>query len=133
MNDHSADSPWTVFEWATIRIVPSVHREQFLNVGVIVHARRIEFLEARIEVPWERLEALAPGIDRGVVERHLAAYLSICGGDEEAGPVALLPPSERFHWLTAPRSAIIQTSDRRPGRERDIGQALERLFREQCA
>jgi hypothetical protein len=128
----AADRDWIVFEWATIRVVPIVHREEFVNVGVLLHARREEFLEARISVAWERLLPLAHELDRDAIERHLAAFQSIARGEEGAGEVALLPPSERFHWLTAPRSAIIQTSERRPGRTHDLDAELERLFAEQC-
>jgi len=123
---------WIAFEWATVRIVPSVHREEFLNAGVILHARREEFLEARIEVAWDRLAGLDPEIDRPAVERHLEAFMRVTRGDGDAGEIALLPPSERFHWLTAPRSAVIQTSERRPGRAHDLDDAIDRLFREQC-
>lgn len=123
---------WVEFEWAVVRVVPRVHAEQFVNVGVILHARTIEYLEARIEPPWERLRALAPQLDRAAVQRHLDTFLRLCRGDADAGPVALLPPSERFHWLTAPRSGILQTSERRPGRCHDPAEALARLFAEQC-
>ena len=132
MNDAADDRDWIDFEWATIRLVPSVHREEFVNVGVVLHARRAEFLDVRIEVPWERVDAIGPALDRAAIERHLAAFERIARGDARAGEVALLPPSERFHWLTAPRSAIIQPSDRRPGRDHDLSATLARLFREQC-
>lgn len=131
-NETGADRDWIEFEWATIRVVPSVHREEFVNVGVLLHARRAEFLEARIRVPWERLEAIAQDLDRPAIERHLQAFELVTRGAEQGGEVALLPPSERFHWLTAPRSAVIQTSERRPGRAHDLAATLERLFEEQC-
>lgn len=123
---------WVAFEWATLRVVPRVHLEEFVNVGVILHARTVEFLEAQVDLRWSRLEALDPQIDRGAVERHVESWLEVCRGDESAGPVALLPPSERFHWLTAPRSAILQTSPVRPGRAHDPAAELARLFAEQC-
>lgn len=123
---------WIEFEWAVVRIVPRVHREQFDNVGVIVHAREAGFLEARIEPNWQRILDMAPELDRAVAERHLDGYLRICRGDEGAGAVALLPPSERFHWLTAPRSDIIQASPVHPGRRRRMEGAVDELFDEQC-
>ncbi len=126
------DRDWIEFEWATVRVVPSVHREEFVNVGVVLHARRAEFLETRIAVPWDRLAALAANLDRDAIERHLQVFERVARGDDDAGEVALLPPSERFHCLTAPRSAVIQTSDRRPGRSHDLEETLETLFREQC-
>lgn len=126
-----AGPPWVTFEWATVRVVPRIHQSEFVNVGVIVHARTAGFLDARIDPPWQRIAALAPALDRDLVERHLAAYLRVCRGEESAGPVALSPPSERFHWLTAPRSAVVQTSEVHPGVCRDPGEALDRLAREQ--
>jgi len=132
MSDSGERGAWIPFESATVRLVPSVHREEFLNVGVILHARREEYLQARIAVSWERVAALDPQIDRQAIERHLDAFLRVTEGSDDGGEIALLPPSERFHWLTAPRSAVIQTSERRPGRAHDLDEALERLFREQC-
>lgn len=129
----SAGARWVVYEWAAIRVVPLVHAEQFLNAGVIVHARQVQFLEARIGTVWkERLSALAPDLDPDRVREHLESYVRISRGDPSAGPVALLPPSERFHWLTHPRSAILQTSVPHPGRCHDPQAALERLLVEQC-
>ncbi len=127
-----ADRSWVAFEWATLRVVPRVHLEEFVNVGVILHARTAEFLDARVELRWERIAALDPAMDRGALQRHVDSWLEVCAGLESAGPVALLPPSERFHWLTAPRSAILQTSPVRPGRAHDPASELERLFAEQC-
>ena len=129
----SASAPWVVYEWATIRVVPRVHAEQFLNAGVIMHARRAQFLECRIGTGWrERLSALAPELDPDRVRDHLESYVCISRGDAGASPVSLLPPSERFHWLTHPRSAVIQTSIPHPGRCHDPYAALETLLVEQC-
>lgn len=125
------DGGWIAFEWAAVRVVPRIHAAEFVNVGVIVHARTAGFLDARIDPPWARIAALAPGLDGELVERHLAAYLRVCRGEEGAGPVALSPPSERFHWLTAPRSAVVQTSEVHPGLCRDPAEMLARLAREQ--
>jgi hypothetical protein len=127
------DGSWIVYEWATIRIVPRVHTEQFVAAGVILHARQAHFLEARTGAHWEeRLRKLAPELDRERLRRHLESYVRIARGDEGAGPIALLPPSERFHWLIHPRSAILQTSPAHPGRCHDPGAAIACLFEEQC-
>lgn len=124
---------WVIYEWAAIRVVPRVHAEQFLNVGVLLHARQARFLEARVCPHWEeRLLSFAPTVDRDRVERHLESYVRIGRGDESAGPIALLPPSERFHWLIHPRSGILQTSASHPGRCHDLERALEHLLKEQC-
>jgi Protein of unknown function (DUF3037) len=129
----SSESAWIAYEWATIRIVPRVHAEQFVNAGVILHARQAHYLEARLGAVWENgLMRLAPNVDRERLRRHLESYVRISRGDEEAGPIAFLPPSERFHWLVQPRSGIIQTSAPHPGRCRDPGSVLACLVEEQC-
>lgn len=120
------------YEWATVRLVPRVHREEFLNVGVILHSRTEEFLKARVEPGWERLESLLAVASRETAQRHLETFVARCRGSLPGDPVALLPPSERFHWLTAPRSAVVQTSPVRQGLAVDLDEELERLFREQC-
>jgi hypothetical protein len=123
---------WVDFDWAVVRLVPCVHREQFVNVGVLLHARTTEQLLARIEPSWDALRAFAPDLDRAEAERQLESFRRVAAGGGEGGPIGLLPPSERFHWLTAPRSAVVQTSDVRPGRGEDLRAALDLLFDEQC-
>jgi hypothetical protein len=123
---------WIEFDWVVVRLVPRVHREQFVNVGVVLHARTAETLLARIEPDWERVHALGADFDRAEAERQLDGLRRVAAGGAAGGPIGLLPPSERFHWLTAPRSAVIQTSAVRPGRCRELGGALDRLFDEQC-
>ena len=120
--------PSVWYSYAVIRVVPRVDREEFLNVGIILFARENEFLEARIELDKQRLLALAPGLDVGLVERHLRTLQAIAGGFSEGGPVAGLPRAERFHWLVAPRSTMIQTSAVHVGRSEHPEQALEHLM-----
>ena len=103
------------FSYATVRVVPRVERDEFVNVGVIVYSQEQGFLEARIEVNEKRLRALWPSLDVEMVKRHLQAISRIAAGDESAGPIALLPKKERFYWLTSPRSAVIQISPVRTG------------------
>src|ERR687886_3131022 len=98
------------FDYAVIRVVPRVEREEFINAGVIVSCPARNFLKARIELNRQRLAALAPALDAALVQRHLDAIPAICEGVAAAGPIGLLPPRARFHWLVAPRSTIIQTS-----------------------
>jgi hypothetical protein len=106
-----------------------VEREEFVNVGVILSCERARFLEARIEVDPVRLRALDPAIDLALVGRHLAAIPAICRGGEAAAPIGLLPPRARFHWLTARRSAIIQTSPVHMGRcDGDLAATLDHLM-----
>ena len=128
----SISTGWIEYDYAVVRIVPKVHLCTFINIGVVVHSRVENFLDARIEIDRERLQALCAGLDIRTLERYAEAYLRVCRGGSDAGPIGLLPPSERFHWLTAPRSAVLQTSEVHPGRCRDLPETLERLFHEQC-
>lgn len=116
------------FDYAIVRVVPRVERGEFVNAGVILFSRTGRFLDARIQLDAARLEALAPSIDHEVVQSYLDAIPRICAGGEEAGPIGLLSQSERFHWLVAPRSTIIQTSPVHSGVHHDLAAALEHLF-----
>jgi hypothetical protein len=98
------------FEYAVIRTVPRVEREEFLNVGVVLYCRNQKFLKAKFEVDEKRLKSFSPGINMEKVCEYLTAFRQICEGDSHAGPIAQLPIAERFRWLTAPRSTILQTS-----------------------
>jgi hypothetical protein len=100
----------TSFDYATIRVVPRVERQEFINAGVVVFCLEKKFLAARIHLDERRLTALWPGTDVELVREHLAAIVRICSGDESAGPIGKLSQRERFHWLIAPRSTIIQPS-----------------------
>lgn len=116
------------YDYAVIRVVPRVERGEFVNVGVIVSAPAREFLEARIELDEARLLALDPALDLPALRAHLAPIPLICAGGAAAGPIGRLSPRERFHWLTAPRSTIIQTSAAHAGQAVDPAAALERLM-----
>ncbi|MDQ3812101.1 MAG: DUF3037 domain-containing protein [Chloroflexota bacterium] len=116
------------YSYATVRVVPRVEREEFLNVGIILFAREQNFLDARIELDRDRLRALAPALDLEVVERHLRSFQEICAGASSGGPLAALPPAERFHWLVAPRSTMIQTSAVHVGRAAEPRRALQDLL-----
>jgi hypothetical protein len=116
------------YDYALIRVVPRVERGEFLNAGVVLSSKSGDFLQARIELDEARLLALAPGLDLEAVRRHLAAFPAICAGGAEAGPIGRLPKRERFHWLTAPRSTMIQTSPVHTGRCSDAAAMLERLL-----
>lgn len=98
------------YDYAVIRVVPRVEREEFINVGVILFCRSRRFLGARMALDRQRLAHLDPRLDPEEVERHLALIALICTGGPEAGPIGRLPLADRFHWLVAPRSSIIQTS-----------------------
>jgi hypothetical protein len=117
------------FDYAVVRVVPHVEREEFLNVGVILSCQAREFLKARFHVNAGRLNALSPTLDLKEVEAHLEAMRLICEGGEGAGSIGCLPRRARFDWLVAPRSTIIQTSPVHAGLCSDPEEALEQLLR----
>ncbi len=118
------------FQYAVLRLVPRVDREEFINVGVIVFCRTRRFLRARVALDPRRIEALAPGVALEAVREHLEARVSVAAGDPAAGPIAQLPQSERFHWLVAPSSTMIQTSSVHSGLCDDPDAVLDHLFDE---
>jgi hypothetical protein len=111
-----------------VRVVPKVERAEFVNVGVIVSCPPCDLLLAKIELDERRLAALDPTLDLEAVRAHLAAIPAICSGGEQAGPIGRLTPRERFYWLVAPRSTIIQTSPTHTGTARDLHAVMERLL-----
>jgi hypothetical protein len=118
------------FDYATIRVVPRVEREEFINAGIIVFCLEKKFLAARIHLDEARLKALWPTIDLDLVREHLEAIPRICAGDPAAGPIAKLSQRERFHWLIAPRSAMIQPSPVHTGLCESADDLPERLARQ---
>jgi len=116
------------FDYAVFRIVPRVEREEFINAGVIVYCAEQRFLAARVYVDEARLKALWPDLDVNLVRQHLEAVTRIASGDPSAGPIARLTPGERFHWLVAPRSTMIQVSPVHSGICEAPAEALERLL-----
>lgn len=118
-----------LYDYAVVRVVPRVERQEFVNAGVIVSCQKQDFLEARIELDEPRLLALAPDVDLDAVRANLASIPLICRGGEPAGPIGRLSQRERFHWLVAPRSTIIQTSAVHLGRSDDPRLALEDLMK----
>lgn len=118
------------FQYAVIRVVPRVERGEFVNAGVILFCRTRGFLEVRIELDEARLRALRTEVPVSELRDHLEALARVAAGDEDAGAIASLPQSERFHWLVAPSSTVIQTSPVHSGLTKDPSEALERLLRE---
>lgn len=116
------------FDYAIIRVVPRVEREEFINAGVIVSCPAKKFLKAGIELDEERLAALDPTLDPAIIQKHLEAILVVCKGGLNAGPIGKLPPRARFHWLVAERSTVIQTSPVHTGLCTDGDALLEHLL-----
>jgi hypothetical protein len=115
------------FDYAVVRVVPRVEREEFVNAGVILFCRTRRFLAARVELDPDRLRALWPAVDVEEVQSHLAAIPRIAEGGKAAGPIGRLPQADRFHWLTAPRSTIVQVSPVHSGLCDDPNTELQHL------
>lgn len=115
------------FDYAVVRVVPRVEREEFLNAGVILFCRTRGFLEARVELDTTRVLAFAPDVDLAELREHLDAIPLLCRGGPDAGPLGVLTQAERFHWLVAPRSTIVQPSPVHTGLTSDPAAALEHL------
>jgi hypothetical protein len=116
------------YDYAVIRVVPRVEREEFVNVGVILSCPARSYLDARLHVDRARLQALAPQLDLELAEQYLAVIPVVCRGDAAAGPIGRLSARQRFHWLVAPRSTIIQTSAVHSGLCEDPDAALLHLM-----
>lgn len=116
------------YNFAVLRVVPHVYTGAFAAVGVVVHARTAEFLGLRVVTDSEELTRRAPDVDVGLLVRYLKSCQAICEGDQGGGPIALAPQSERFHWLTAPRSDVIQCGPVHEGLCVDPATTLDELF-----
>ena len=121
-------APRNPFQYAIVRIVPDIARGEFLNAGVILLCRPKRFLGARIGLDERKLAALAPDLSPDEVRPHLEAITRIATGDPDGGPIARLTQAERFHWLVAPSSTIVQTSETHTGLCADPGAELDNLF-----
>jgi hypothetical protein len=120
----------TPFEYAVLRVVPRVDRAEFVNAGVIVFAKQCRLLEARIHLDEDRLRALWPQADIATIRRHLQAIERVCTGDADAGPIAKMSQSERFHWITSPKSTVIQVSPVRTGLSSEPEKLADQLARD---
>ena len=116
------------FDYAVLRVVPRVEREEFVNAGVILFCKGCDFLTARVDAGDDRLHALWPELDIEHVRMHLEAIPRICEGAPDAGPIAKLSKRERFHWLVSPRSTVIQVSPVHSGLCDDPADKVNELF-----
>nr|WP_294944303.1 DUF3037 domain-containing protein [uncultured Mucilaginibacter sp.] len=119
-----------LFEYAVIRVVPRVEREEFMNVGVILYCAKHKYLKMIYEVDRDRLLAFFKDIDIEGVEENLRSFQRICEGGEDAGPIGLLDAPSRFRWLTATRSTVVQTSKVHPGFCINGDETIERLYKQ---
>lgn len=117
------------FAYTVLRAVPRVERGEFINVGVVLFCRERRFLQARIGLDAARLQILAPESDAAEIRAQLEAIVRVADGDADAGPIARLSQSERFHWISSPHSTIVQRSEAHTGLTDDPATTLEHLFR----
>jgi hypothetical protein len=117
----------TLFEYAVIRVVPRVEREEFLNVGVVMYCAKQKFLQVVFELDEQRLKALSVKLDIDEVKEHLQAFEQICIGGTQGGPIGKLDIASRFRWLTATRSTVVQCSKVHPGFCKDAAETLAKL------
>jgi Protein of unknown function (DUF3037) len=119
------------FEYAVVRIVPMVEREEFLNVGVVLYCAKQNFLQFRYQLNEERLRVFCPQVDVAEIRCYLQSFEQICEGKKDAGPIAQLPIAGRFRWLTATRSTMLQTSKVHPGLCSDAAEMLDKIYAQQ--
>jgi hypothetical protein len=117
-----------LFEYAVIRVVPKVEREEFVNIGVIVYCAKEKFLQCKYLLDEARLKAFSGDIEMAELKEHLCSFERICGGNKAAGPIGSLDMASRFRWLTATRSTILQSSKVHPGFTENALETLNRLF-----
>jgi len=119
-----------LYEYAVLRVVPRVEREEFLNVGVILCDAKSGFLGVKIYLSREKILALDPDADIEMIQLNLNSFEKICDGKSNGGQIATMDLASRFRWLTAVRSSIIQTSRPHPGLTKDLTKTLQKLFEE---
>ena len=117
-----------LYEYATIRFVPNVEREEFVNVGVILFSKRNKYLKIRYQIDPAKIQLFSSETDLENLQQHLEAFKKIANGEKDGGSIASFDTPERFRWLTAVRSAAIQTSRPHPGFSSDLEETLEKLF-----
>ena len=117
-----------LYEYAVIRVVPRVEREEFVNVGVILCSKKEKFLESKIHLDERKLLALDPEVDLALLQDYLNSFTKICEGKKSSSPIAGMDPASRFRWLTAQSSSMIQTSRPHGGLTEDLKKTLDELF-----
>ena len=119
-----------LYEYAVIRVVPRVEREEFLNVGIILFCKNSKFLQVKYQLNEGRLQWMAEDLDLEEVRKNLQSFEKIAHGDKDGGPIAQMDVPSRFRWLTAVRSSVIQTSRPHPGMAGKLDDTINRLFKE---
>jgi len=118
------------YEYAIIRIVPRVERQEFINAGIILFSKSAKYLKARIYINEAKLNCFESEIELEAIKKNLAAFIGVCEGNKDSGPIALDDLPSRFRWLTAMRSSSIQTSRPHVGSSTDLDKTFDRLYQE---
>lgn len=119
-----------LYEYAVIRVVPRVEREEFCNVGIVLFCKRDNFLKVLYKLDEAKLKMFSDEVDIEQLQKNLESFEKICNGEKDGGPIAQLDVPSRFRWLTAVRSSVIQTSRPHPGMCADLEHTLQRLYKE---
>lgn len=117
-----------LFEYAVVRVVPRVEREEFLNVGLVLYCKQQRYLQTVFHLDRDRLQTLFPALDIDEVQAYLTAFEKISQGSKDGGPIAKLDLPSRFRWLTATRSTVVQVSKTHVGFCDDLEKAKQKLF-----
>lgn len=119
-----------IYEYAVIRLVPKVEREEFFNIGLVMFSKREKFIKVEFHLCPDKFKLMHSKLDYNDIIKNLESFKNIAEGKKEGGPIALLEIPDRFRWLTAVRSAVVQTSRPHPGKSKDLNQTFGKLFEE---
>lgn len=119
-----------LYEYAVIRVVPKVEREEFINVGLMLYSKRQKYLRIKYHIPSEKIKAFCSEFDLDLLKINLDALVNICEGKKEGGPIAQFEKDERFRWISAIKSSSIQTSRPHSGFSDDLDKTFEKLYNE---
>ena len=119
-----------IYEYSVIRLVPKVEREEFFNIGLLLFSKKEKYIRFEFHLCSEKFQSMKSNLDYKAISQNLENFKHVASGEQEGGPIALLDIPERFRWLTAVRSSIIQTSRPHPGKTQDLDGTFERLFEE---
>jgi len=119
-----------IYEYAVIRLVPKVEREEFFNIGLVMFSKREKFIKVEFHLCPDKFKLMHSKLDYDDIIKNLESFKNIAEGKKEGGPIALLEIPDRFRWLTAVRSAVVQTSRPHPGKSKDLNQTFGKLFEE---
>ncbi|MFL9834319.1 DUF3037 domain-containing protein [Chryseobacterium terrae] len=119
-----------IYEYAVIRLVPKVEREEFFNIGLVLFSKKEKFIKVEFHLCPDKFKLMHSKLDYDDIIKNLESFKNIAEGKKEGGPIALLEIPDRFRWLTAVRSAVVQTSRPHPGKSKDLNKTFGKLFEE---